>query len=140
MVAHETVDETACPPPGEGARDGGLGARGQRLPISLAGAGLGAEEEGRANLDGRGAGFKGCPNRIAVGDPARGDEGKRCADLGEQLREGRLVLSVVPGASMAAGLGPLDDEYIRVCESIREAEYLRDRPMQLIREARLRIS
>jgi hypothetical protein len=35
--------------------------------------------------------------------------------------------------------GRLDhDEYVRACQSIREAEYLRDRPKQLIHEARLK--
>ena len=36
--------------------------------------------------------------------------------------------------------GKLDhDEYVAVCESIRTAEYLRDRPKQLIQQARMGI-
>lgn len=47
---------------------------------------------------------------------------ERIADRERQLRSGRCANH---------------SEYIQVCESIREAEYLRDRPVQLIREARM---
>lgn len=45
----------------------------------------------------------------------------RINDRLRQLRTGRLT----------------PEDYIRVCESIREAEYLRERPNQMIREARV---
>jgi len=47
---------------------------------------------------------------------------ERIADRERQLRSGRCANH---------------SEYVQVCESIREAEYLRDRPVQLIREARM---
>lgn len=48
-----------------------------------------------------------------------------------------IIEERVEGRERQLRLGKLDhEEYIRVCESIRECEYLRDRPLQLIREAR----
>lgn len=116
VLAHEAVDEAAGGPAGEGAGELGVGEDGvgDGALVEGVGTGLGADEEGGAELGGVGADGEDGGDLVAAHEAAGGDDRELhgVADLGdegEQADARAVQLGVVAvGALVAAGLYALD--------------------------------
>src|SRR5439155_25142036 len=116
MCAHERIDKPASAAAGERARHSGLPTGGDRTPIRAPRTRLGAEQEGRADLDGGCAYGKRCEHTLAVCDPAGSDQRNgflRCDRFDEFEQRYVAIVAVLPRATVAARLRPLDDERVR---------------------------